>query len=88
MVKLEVLPTWRARAAEDSRANRVERPAPHPFRLLAEQARDALPHLAGSFVGESDRENPSRIDAVMLDQARDAGGEHARFSRARAGEDQ
>ena len=73
-------------AAEHARADGVERAAPHARGLLAEQARDALAHLAGGLVGERDGENPRRVDAVMLDQARDARGEHAGLSGARAGE--
>jgi hypothetical protein len=61
----------------------MERAAPHAGRLRAEQPADALSHLAGGLVGERDRENVFRIDAVVLDQMRDARREHAGLARAR-----
>ena len=57
-----------------------------PAGVAAEEARDALAHLAGGLVGERDREDPARVDAVLLDEARDARREHARLAGARAGE--
>ena len=73
-------------AAQHPRADRVERPDPHPRGLGAEQAPDALAHLAGGFVRERHGENVSRIDAFDVDQPRDARREHARLARAGAGE--
>ena len=63
-------------------------PAHMPAGLAAEQAADALAHLAGGLVGERDGENLPRIDAFDVDETRDARREHARLSRTGAGEDE
>ena len=57
-----------------------------PARLGAKQAADALAHLAGGLVRERHGENLARIDALDVDQARDARREHARLAGTRAGE--
>ena len=74
--------------AEHARADRVERADPHPRRSAAEEAGDAFLHLARRLVGERDGEDATRVDPVLIDQARDARREHARLARARTGEDQ
>ena len=68
------------RAPHDPRADRVERPHPHPDRLFAELARDTLAHLARRLVRERHGEDPLRVHTLLADEARDAGGEHARLS--------
>ena len=70
------------------RADRVERSRPHARGLGAEQAADALAHLAGGLVRERHREDLPRVDAFDVDQSRDARRQHARLSRAGAGEDE
>ena len=72
------------RRAEHSRADRVEGTDPHPGRILAEQASDTLPHLAGGLVRERDGENVPRISALDVDQPSDARRQHARLSRSGA----
>jgi hypothetical protein len=47
-------------------------PDPHPLRLVAQEPRDALAHLAGGLVRERHDEDLRRVDAVVLDEARDA----------------
>lgn len=54
------------------------------MRRTRDEFRDAVLHLAGGFVGESDREDILRRDAV-LDQIGDAAGDDARLARACAG---
>ncbi len=75
-------------AAKHPRADGVERAAPHANRLGAEEASDALAHLARRLVGERDREDVLRVDAVMLDEVRDARRQHARLAGSGAGEHQ
>ena len=65
---------------QDSRADGVKRSAPHSLRLLAKQSCDALPHLTGRLVGESDRQDARGIDSVMLDQPRDARCKYSRLT--------
>ena len=48
-------------------------------RAPAHQLGDTLPHLGGSFIGESDRENGIRRDVVILHQIGDAVGDDARL---------
>jgi len=75
-------------AAKNASADRVEGPAPHALRLLTEQARDSLPHLAGRLVGERHGEDARRIHTVVLDEPRDACRENAGFAGARSREHQ
>ena len=74
--------------AQHPRADGVERTHPHPRRCAPEEAGDAFLHLARGLVGERDGEDATRIDPVLIDEARDARREHARLARARTGEDQ
>ena len=66
----------------------MEGPHPHLARRFANQCLDPGPHLARRLVGERDREQAVRPDAVRRDQVGDAGGEDAGLSAARPGEDQ
>ena len=75
-------------AAQDARAQRVERAHGHVARLLADEREDARAHLGRGLVGERDREDLPRLDALDADEVRDAMGEHARLAAARAGQDQ
>jgi hypothetical protein len=84
---------WRALdelgpCAQHARADRVKRPDPHPRSRPAEEALDAIAHLAGRLVGEGYGENGTRIDAVNLDEARNAHCEDARLAGAGAGENE
>ena len=54
----------------------------------ADQLIDALCHLAGGFIGERDCQNRFRQDSLIVDQVRDAVGDHARLSRPGAGQDE
>src|SRR5947209_19234373 len=54
------------------------------LRIRAEQAEDALAHLVGCFVGESDGEDGGAWDAVRLNQVRNAMGDHPCFSASGA----
>ena len=75
-----------SRAPEDARPNGVKGSAPHSLGLFTQEARDSIAHLTGSLVREGDRKDARRIDSVMLDQSRDAGGEHACFARTGSGQ--
>jgi hypothetical protein len=59
---------------------------PHARRRATEEAGDAVLHLAGGLVGERDGEYSAGIDAVLVDQARDARREDAGLAGTRAGE--
>jgi hypothetical protein len=72
--------------AKHARADGMKRPAPHADGLRPEEAGDAFPHLAGGLVRERHRENVLGVDAVMIDQMRDARRQHPRLARARSGE--
>jgi hypothetical protein len=54
-------------------------------RLCADQVDDAPAHLGSGLVREGDRQDRARRDPA-LDEARDAAGDHPRFSRASSGE--
>ena len=58
----------------------MKRADPQPARISAEELGDARAHLAGGLVGEGDREDPLRGDAVLRDQMRDPGRQHARLA--------
>ena len=55
---------------------------------LADEADDPLPELGGGLVGERDREDAERRDALDADQIRDAVGEDTRLPGAGTREDQ
>ncbi len=73
---------------QDTHAHAVERADPQSVRFPAEQRRHPAAHLAGRLVGERDGEDALRADAVIGDEARQSGGEHARLARTSAGEHQ
>ena len=88
MTKSRVKPSGLDLAAQDAHAGRVEGRHPRQLASLAEQALDALAHLARRLVGEGDGEDAPRRDAALADQVRDAMRQRARLARAGAGEDQ
>src|SRR3989454_1364105 len=59
---------------------------PQPARISAEELGDTRAHFAGSLVGEGDREDPLRGDAVLRDQMCDPGRQYARLARSSARE--
>jgi hypothetical protein len=74
---------------QDPGAGRVEGQDPHPTRdALADQALDALGHLAGRLVRERDGQDGVRVHAPLADQERDPVRERARLPRACTGDDQ
>jgi hypothetical protein len=70
---------------QHSGTNGVERPTPHSLQINLDETRDSFAHLTRCLVCECDCKNAGRIDAMMLDQSRDPGGENGRLSRAGAG---
>src|SRR5207245_9489955 len=51
--------------AQNSVSNRMECSAPKPTGIDREEIRDAIQHLAGSFVREREQQNISRINTVF-----------------------
>ena len=86
VVDREVRPVAEPRrlAAQDPAARGVEREDPEPAPAAAEHLVEPLAHLARGLVRERDREDLLRLDAVRVDQVRDAVREDARLARARA----
>ena len=79
----------RAIAAQDPGTQGVEGAHRHlAARLLADQAHDAGPQLRGGLVGEGDRQDLPRPDALDADEIGDAMSEDARLAAARAGQDE
>ena len=75
--------------AQHLRADRVEGAEPrHAFDRLADDAADALLHLARRLVGEGDGDNLGRPGAAGGDEMGEASGQRRRLARAGAGEDQ
>ena len=70
-------------AAQDAAARRVEREDPEPAPATAEHVVEPLAHLARGLVRERDREDLLRLDAVRVDQVRDAVREDARLAQSR-----
>ena len=68
-------------APQQPRADGVKGADPHALRRAADEAPDAVAHLAGRLVGERDREDLVRRNILRLDQACDARREHARLAR-------
>ena len=60
-------------AAQQPRAERVERRDPQPAAVDAEQAADALAHLLGGLVREGDREHLVRLGEPAADRGRRCG---------------
>ncbi len=76
-------------AAQNAHAERVECGDQRlGERRVAEQALDALGHLAGGLVGEGDGEDGVGSDALFLDEPGDAAGDDAGLAGAGSGEDQ
>jgi hypothetical protein len=66
----------------------VKRPDPHTGGRTTKEALDAIAHLAGGLIGERDGENRVRVDAMHLDEARDAHRKDTRLARTGAGENE
>ena len=75
-------------AAQDTRAERVERAGLDVPATLADEADDPLAQLGRGLVREGDREDPERRDALDADEVGDAVREHARLAGSGAGQDQ
>ena len=75
-------------AAQQARAERVERGDPHPFAVHPQQRLDARAHLLRGFVGERDREQAIGLAEALADEIRDAVRDDARLAGARAGKNQ
>ena len=73
---------------QDAHAGRVERRHPHDPGPAADEAGDALLHLARGLVGEGDREHLTGLDVAGREQVGDAVGEHPGLARAGPGDDQ
>ena len=74
--------------AQDPGAQRVERAGLDVAAALADEADDPLAQLRGGAVGERDREDPPRGDALDADEVGDPMGQDAGLARAGAGQDQ
>ena len=72
---------------QDAHARRVERADPHLQCHRAHQRCDALAHLARRLVGEGDREDLHRMDA-LVDEMSDAMSEHTGLARPGTGHHQ
>ncbi len=70
------------------RAGGVEGGHPHRPHRAADQGADPLAHLAGSLVGECNREDLAWAGRAGRQQVGDAVGEHPGLARAGAGKDQ
>ena len=76
-------------APQDAGARRVEREDPHALGdAPADQALDAVGHLARRLVRERDRQDRAGVHAELADQVRDAVRQRARLPRAGAGHDE
>ena len=74
--------------AQDARKDRVERThADIAAAVIGDHLCDALAHLLGGLVGEGERQNVEGRHA-LLDHIGDARGQHARFARTGAGDDE
>ena len=87
IVKSAGEPERAAVASKHAIADGVKRPAPESAGVERQEVGDAVEHLPRGFVGESEEEDVSRVDAV-LEQVGDAVGEGARLARAGAGDDE
>ena len=74
--------------AQDTGKHGVESSDPHISRGIPDQGIDTFPHLICGLVGERDGKDIRRPDPPHTDQIRDTVCDHARFSRAGAGQDQ
>ncbi len=75
-------------APEDAGAEAVEGAHPERFARHAHELLHALAHLLRRLVGEGDGEDRGRVDALFLDQPRDAPRDDRRLARPRARQDQ
>ena len=74
--------------AQDSRAGRMKRADPRLRRVVADQRRDPLAHLAGGLVGERDRQHLEWRRLALGQDVGDTVGQHAGLARAGAGQDE
>ena len=65
-------------------AQAVERANPHAAHIHRQHGGEARHHLLGGLVGEGNGQNAAGRGVAVLQQPRNAGGEHARLARARA----
>ena len=72
---------------QDAHAGRVERGDPHRLGDRPDELGDAPAHLVGGLVGERDREDRRRRNA-LVDEVGDAMREHPRLARSGAGDDE
>ena len=72
MTKSRVSPMRGASRLQQPRAQRVKRREPDSVARPAQHRFDALPHLAGGFIGEGDREHFVRRGMSVADEIRDA----------------
>jgi hypothetical protein len=75
-------------AAQQARAQGVERRHPHRAAIGLEQALDALAHFLGGLVREGDRHDLIGIGDLLGDEIGDAMRDDARLSRTRSCENQ
>ena len=75
-------------AAQHAVGRVVERAAPEPADVAADQVRGALEHLARGAVGEGQQEDVVRVDALFQHQPRHAVRQRPRLARPRRGDDQ
>ena len=79
---------FRRFAPQQARAEGVESRKPHAARVVADERRDALTHLAGGLVGKRDREHVVGLGVPVADEVCNAISDDARLARARAGQDE
>ena len=66
----------------------MERRYPHSPGSFPDEPLDALAHFPGGFVGEGNGQNLAGPRLSRGQKARNATGQHARFARSRAGNNQ
>ena len=74
--------------AQKAVAQPVEGANPHAAHVHRQHGGEARHHFLGGLVGEGDGQNAAGRSVAVLQQPRDAGGEHARLARARARQNQ
>ena len=74
--------------AQNSNTRGVEGGYPHSTGRLTDESGDALPHLAGRFVGEGNGQDLTGPRISGLQQTGNTPGQHAGLTRARTGDNQ
>src|SRR4029077_6395294 len=72
---------------DESQAERMERRYREASSGVAQHSRKSLSQRGSGGRGEGDREDSGWSDSALLDQVRDAPGQHGRLTAARTGED-